>query len=99
MILRPQPRASFEPPRAGAMRGVWNAWYAFLRRSRRHVPSMPMVLKARGLSWRSLAVVLIPTYGWIALGKPVTARRAAQAYAAAALVAIACLGLSWAGMA
>ena len=99
MIPRPQPRATFEPPRAGATRGVWNAWFAFLRRSRLRVPRLPFDLRFPALSWEGLAVVLIPIYGWLALGKRGMARWAAIGYGVSLVIAIVCVGWAAAGFA
>jgi hypothetical protein len=99
MILRPQPRATFEPPRAGATRGMWNAWFTFLRRTRVRIPGVPLVTHDPNLSWRSLAVVALPIYGFLLVGKPATAKWAALLYAISAAVALVCLGWGAAGWA
>ena len=99
MMLRPLPRPTFEPPRAGATRGAWNVWYALLRRTHVRFPRMPVVIKPPGLTWQSVAVVVIPAYGWVALGKPHMARWAAIAYGACVVTAILCLGWAAAGWA
>lgn len=99
MILRPLPRPVFEPPRAGALRGAWNVWYAFLRRTHLRVPSAPISIKPIGLTWQSVAVVLIPAYGWAALGKSSYFRWAALMYGACAVIAVLCLGWPAAGWA
>lgn len=96
--MRPQSRPTFEPPRAGATRGIWNAWFGFLRVTR-FPPKLTRALHAPNYSWRSVVVVLIPAYGWAALGRPSLARKAAVLYVACALVAVVCLGLSIAGVA
>jgi hypothetical protein len=98
MIVRPQPRAPFDPPRAGVTRGVWNAWFAVLRRTRVRLPRTPS-LHFPSLSAETVAVIIVPAYAWIALGKPATARWAFVAYVLAAVVAVTCLGWNIAGWA
>ena len=99
MILRPSPRPTFEPPRAGALRGAWSAWYAFLRRTHLRIPQVPIVIKPIGLTWRNVTVVLVPIFAWFVLGRSRFALCAAAAYAASAVAAILCLGWTAAGWA
>ena len=97
-LLRP-PRAPFEPPRAGATHGIWNAWYAFLRRMRLRLPRLPAALKPNPLTTDDLVVAAIPTYGWFALGRTSFALGAAAVYVVCALTAILCLGWTAGGWA
>lgn len=98
-MVRPEPHASFEPPRAGPLRGAWNAWFTFRRKTRLRIPRNPVTLGVPDFSSRTAAVLLFPIYAWVVLGKPARARWAAVAYAVSMLVALICVGWSAAGYA
>ena len=99
MISRPQPRAALEPPRAGASRGIWNAWFALLRRIRINSGASVRFTGLPRLKLEHMAVVLLPGYGWIPLERPLVAFVSAALYGVAALAALIWIGLTAAGLA
>ena len=93
------PRPTFAPPRAGALGGVWRAWYALRRRVGIRIPHAPLVLQGVGLGRQDLAVLLIPIYAWFALGRRTFARCAIGAYVAGVAISLLCVGWPSAGYA
>ena len=93
------PRPTFAPPRAGALGGVWRAWYALRRRVGIRIPRAPLVLQGVGLGRQDLAVLLIPIYAWFALGRRTFARCAIGAYVAGVAISLLCVGWPSAGYA
>lgn len=92
-------RSTFEPPRAGAMGGIWNLWYAFLRRTRLRVPRLPFRIQSHGITCQGLAVTFVPIYGWFLVRQRLWALGATSVYVAGLVTAILCLGWSSAGWA
>jgi hypothetical protein len=92
MNPRPAMRSLYDPPRAGRLRGMWDTWYAFRRRSRLPLVDIP-ALPATGITWRRILLVLVPGYAWTAARGRAIARGAIAAYVVSTVVLL--LGLGW----
>lgn len=82
------------------MGGVWNLWYAFLRRTRLRMPRLPVRIQSHSVTRQGLAVTFVPIYGWFLVRQRLWALGAASVYVAGLFTAILCLGwpsAGWAG--
>lgn len=95
----PAPFSPYAPPRAGRGAWFWKTWFDYCRANRRLERILPAPLVRFTISWVQLAVFVVPLLGFFLASPPLVRRWAPVVFAAAALLALACIGQFASGVA